>query len=296
MGGSRPLGGRWAAAAAQHSAVPLGQRGPTASGRRPAPGPSAGAPVRVRWAGPPLPPPASAASPPRRLTRATRLTPHGPAGAPAPVAPGRAGSLGGRTGPRASPAWAVGPLRVPALPRPSVVCGPGGGPYPRPFCATPRRWSRRGPYPCAASLRARAARRRCAGPADAGPGPAAIPPAPSLGHLCGAARLRGRSLAPLPAWVALAPLRAPFGSASLCLGLPRRSSACPRRVPPGGPPFGGFGPGGSLAGGTAGRGPALNRCAPPGSLAAPAGRWAPRAPARVAWWPSRPAGLPLLPW
>lgn len=120
-------------------------------------------------------------------------------GAPAPSAgagqlpppsirhpPGRAGSLGGRTGPRASPAWAVGPLRVPALPRPSAVCGPVGA-APRPFCAIPRRWSRRGPYPCAASLQARAARRRCAGPADAGPGPAASPPALPLGA-CAALR------------------------------------------------------------------------------------------------------------
>ena len=170
------------------------------------------------------------------------------------------------------------------MPRPSVVCGPVGGPYPRPFCAIPRRWSRRGPYPCAASLQARAARRRFAGPADAGPGPAAIPPAPSLGHLCGASRLRGRSLAPLPAWVALAPLRAPFGSASLCLGLPRRSSALPRRVPPGGPPLRGLRARRLPRRGAAGLRPRLgSRCAP--------ARWRPRwaAGPRVRV-PARPGG------
>ena len=108
-----------------------------------------------------------------------------------------------------------------------------------PFLRTPRPFLRRGPCPCAGrSGAARPAPLRGPGPALwaraslAGPAPRGSPPAPSLGHLCAAARLRGHSLAPSGAGSGL----------RSCCGLPIRSpllrsaSAKPQRVAPPGPP------------------------------------------------------------
>lgn len=108
-----------------------------------------------------------------------------------------------------------------------------------PFLRTPRPLLRRGPCPCAGrSGAARPAPLRGPGPAHgalaslAGPAPRGSPPAPSLGRLCAATRLRGRSLAPSGSGSGIRsgcglPVRSP---------LLRSASAAPQRVAPPGPP------------------------------------------------------------
>lgn len=108
-----------------------------------------------------------------------------------------------------------------------------------PFLRTPRPLLRRGPCPCAGrSGAARPPPLRGPGPAHgalaslAGPAPRGSPPAPSLGRLCAAARLRGRSLAPSGSGSGIRsgcglPVRSP---------LLRSASAAPQRVAPPGPP------------------------------------------------------------
>ena len=63
-----------------------------------------------------------------------------------------------------------------------------------------------------------------------GPGLPCLPPAPTLGRLCAAARLRGRSLPPSACGPALASLRAPCSVALAVLGL----GPCAARRPVGG--------------------------------------------------------------
>lgn len=108
-----------------------------------------------------------------------------------------------------------------------------------PFLRTPRPLLRRGPCPCAGrSGAARPAPLRGPGPAHgalaslAGPAPRGSPPALTLGRLCAAARLRGRSLAPSGSGSGIRsgcglPVRSP---------LLRSASAAPQRVAPPGPP------------------------------------------------------------
>lgn len=161
-------------------------------------------------------------------------------------------------------------------PTPSAVCGPAPGPLvPRCRFAAPSAFCALRVPPCAASLRgsapARPARPPLRGPGPAhsarprfarlpGPGPAPRPPGSPARPLCAAARLRGRSLAPLRLGSASAALRAPCSVALAALWPPRCASrglagASPAR------PLRGFGPGGLRPGGL--RGPSGRLFWPP---------------------------------
>lgn len=185
---------------------------------------------------PPRPPPASAAPPHRRLTRATRLPPHGAAGAPAPATPGcvqpvpcsraphsganlRRPSAGGSGGRR----FRLGPplaarLGAPCgrLPRPSSVCGAlRGALVPR----LPPLLAAASPPPFAHSFARRCPLRR----GSAAPRGTPADPRPLMG--AGWGRALVRSVRP--------PLR--FGCPPLPAGVP------PCVYPPAGAPSGGRG-------------------------------------------------------
>lgn len=116
---------------------------------------------------------------------------------------------------------------------------------PRRSLRTPRPPLAPGPLPLRGVAPARRARRRCAGPVRrsapslrcapvAGPAPRALPPGSLARPLCAAARLRGRSLAPLRLGSGCARLRA--SGAALWSPLLRFALAAALRVAPPGPP------------------------------------------------------------
>ena len=185
--------------------------------------------------GAPRPPPmalrasggAAAPAPPRgRVRIAGPRRPRTPRNNAGGCVPGPQGPHPGRSAP---------PLRFVAIKRYARRSRLSAGP----FLRTPRPLLRRGPCPCAGrSGAARPAPLRGPGPAHgalaslAGPAPRGSPPAPSLGRLCAAARLRGRSLAPSGSGSGIRsgcglPVRSP---------LLRSASAAPQRVAPPGPP------------------------------------------------------------
>lgn len=167
-----------------------------------------------------------------------------PAAAPRPLVCARWGAAAPRASPRSlrSRCSAPSPMgaapRVPGHKAPPVppcssaslrrikrLCGPARGPLrpslglsavPRAFCAL-----RVLPGRFAALARFGAARPP--------PGVAALPPAPPLGRLCAASRLRGLSLAPAAFGPGLASLRAPCSVALAALGL----GPCAARGPAG---------------------------------------------------------------